>query len=83
MKKSIALLALGKLAPKSSDSGSPDGDGPDDEGANQGLEMAMEDFLAAFKKDDAKGMAMAFENAHDLCQSGDMGPPEGPSPLGG
>lgn len=63
----LATLALGKLAPK----GSPGGEEPLGIGENEGLRMAMEDFLEAFRTKNTDAMASAFEDAVSMCRLGD------------
>ena len=64
-KKAALIIALGAPSTKKGDT-SDDGD---EEGSlyDAGLEDAMRDFLRASGKNDAKGMAEAFADAHRIC----------------
>ena len=77
-KKKIAALIVSGIGKKKDDHvqalGEESGTGsyklPEEDGGDEsmGLESAMEDFLRAADRKDAKGMAAAFKNAMVLCE---------------
>ena len=61
--KAALILALG--SPKDEPDDDDEGSGESD--VDTKVEAAMEEFLAASKKGDAAGMAVAFQKAHEMC----------------
>ena len=57
-RKAAIAVILGKVSPKPEE--------PSDDG-DMGLETAMDELMAAFKRGDAKAAAVAFRSAHEQC----------------
>ncbi len=77
-KKKIATIIVAGLGKRAMDDshvqkmGEESGTGeyklPEDTSSNDGIEAAMDDFLRAADRKDAKAMARAFKNALVLCE---------------